>query len=214
MVSHQMKTLAIINDHDPFDTGFADELAADAVTKGMSIVDHEQVSIDTNDFRTEILKIKQMHPDAVFIEISNIAGLGPFMGQVKQLGLSAKMFATADAQNADVVSKFGADMEGLAYSFPQTPTGTAYADFVREYQAKYGTLPSAPSVMTAYNAIAVLVAVLREGARTGTENRDALYKVKTPGLGADISFNSLGAITQANFDMKTIHDGQFIIMPN
>jgi len=215
MVSHQMKTLAVINDHDPFDTKFADELAADAATKGVSVVDREQVSIDTNDFRTEILKIKQMHPDAVFIEISNIAGLGPFMGQVKQLGLSAKIFSTADAQNADVVSKFGADMEGLAYSFPQEPTGTAYANFVQEYKTKYGTLPSAPSVMTAYNAIAALVAVLREGARTGTEIRDALYKVTVPGLGAaNISFNNLGAITQANFDMKMIHNGQFVIITN
>ena len=106
-------------------------------------------------------------------------------------------------------------MEGMTYPFPKTPSSTAYADFVKEYQAKYNTLPSSPSAITTYNAVQALLEVLKEGARTGTEIRDALYKVKVLGFGtSEVSFNSLGEINVADFDMKMIHNGQFVVIPN
>lgn len=215
MVSHNIKTLAIINDHDPFDAQLGDALQKDAQTKGITIVDREQLPIDTNDFRTEIVKIKQLHPDALFVEINNVAGLGPFMKQVKQLGLAARVFSSPDAQNQDAVSKFGTYMEGMTYPFLVSPTGTQYADFVNEYQTKYGTLPSGPSVIPAYNAIAALIAVLKTGARTGPEIKAALQNVNIPGLGvSSVSFNELGQIKEADFQMKMIHDSQFVVIPN
>ena len=215
MVSHGIKTLAIINDHDPFDTQFADSLQKDAQAKGITTVDREQLPIDQNDFRTEILKIKQLNPDALFIEINNVAGLGPFMKQVKELGLTARIFTSPDAQNQDAVSKFGNFMEGMTYPFLVSPTGTQYENFVSEYQAKYGILPSGPSVIPAYNAITALIAVLKEGARSGTEIRDALRNVNVPGLGVSaISFNDLGQIKEADFQMKMIHNSQFVVIPN
>ena len=210
MVARKMKSLAIINDHDPFDTKLADELAADAQAKGIAMVDREQLPIDSNDFRTQIVKIKQLHPDAVFIEINNVSTLGPFMKQAKELGLSATIFSSPDAQNQDAVSKFGKYMEGLTYPFLKTPTGTLYADFVKKYQGKYNALPSTPSAVTTYNAVVALLSVLKSGARTGTEIRDALYKVDVHGIGvSDISFNSMGEIKDADFEMRMIHNGQF-----
>ncbi len=215
MVSQGIKTLAIINDHDPFDTQLADSLEKEAQTKGITIIDREQLPIDQNDFRTEILKIKQFHPDALFIEINNVAGLGPFMKQVKELGLTARIFTSPDAQNQDAVSKFGTFMEGMTYPFLVSPTGTSYENFVNEYQTKYGTLPSGPSVIPAYNAITALIAVLKGGARTGTEVRDALRNVNVPGLGvSSVSFNESGQIKEADFQMKMIHNGQFVVIPN
>jgi branched-chain amino acid transport system substrate-binding protein len=215
MVSKNMKTLAIINDHDPFDTQLADNLQAQAETKGITNVDREQVPIDQNDFRTEILKIKALKPDALFIEINNVAGLGPFMQQVRQLGLTARIFTSSDAQNVDAVSKFGTAMEGLTYPFLKTPSGTLYESFVSEYQAKYNSLPSTPSAICTYNAVTALIAVLKQGARTGTQIRDALYAVNVPGIGlSQISFTSLGGISEADFEMRMIHDGKFVTITN
>jgi branched-chain amino acid transport system substrate-binding protein len=215
MAAHQMKNLAIINDHDPFDTEFTDTFANAVSGKGLVVVDREQIPVDQNDFRTEILKVKQFHPDALFIQINNVAELGPFMRQVRSLGLGATVFSTTDAQNEDAVKKFGPDMEGLTYAFIKTPGGDLYDNFIKEYQAKYDALPSTPSILPAYNAITALVAVLKGGARTGTEIRDALYKVHTPGLGvSEISFNSLGEINNAEFEMRMIHNSQFVTIPN
>ncbi len=215
MVAHNMKSIAIINDHDPFDTELADALTTSLQAKGISLVDREQLPVDTNDFKTTILKIKQTHPDGLFIQINNVAGLGPFMQQVRQLGLSARIFASPDAQNQDAVTKFASAMEGLTYPFLTAPSGTLYEDFVKEYRAKYNTDPSTPSAIPAYNAVAALVAVLKGGARTGTEIRDALHKVSVPGIGlADVSFNAAGGLSTAGFDMKMIHDGKFVVIEN
>ncbi len=211
MVAHGIKTLAIINDHDPFDTQISDNLQKDVQSKGITVVDREQVPITQNDFRTEVLKIRQSHPDALFIQITSTANLGPFMKQVRELGLSTRVFTSPDAQNQDVVSKFGTAMEGLTYPFLVAPTGTLYQNFVNEYQAKYNSLPSTPSAIPAYNAAAALVAVLKGGARTGTEIRDALRTVSVPGLGVSaVSFNELGQIKEADFEMKMIHNSQFV----
>jgi branched-chain amino acid transport system substrate-binding protein len=214
MAAHNMKNIAIINDHDPFDTKFTDDFASAVSQKGFTVVDREQVPIDQNDFRTEILKVKQFHPDALFIQINNVAELGPFMRQVKSLGLSAVVFSSTDAQNEDAVKKFGSAMEGLTYAFVKTPSGNLYNSFVKEYQEKYNALPSTPSILPAYNAIAALVAVLKNGARTGTEIRDALYGIHTSGIGvSEISFNSLGQINNAEFEMRMIHNSQFVTIP-
>ena len=213
MVAHGIKTLAIVNDNDPFDTEFSDNLSAEAAKAGIAVVDREQFAVDANDFRTQILKMKQLKPDAIFVEINNVAGLGPFAKQVRTLGLTSSLFTTPDAQNQDAVGKFGSFMEGMTYPFPKTPSSTAYADFVREYQEKYKVLPSSPSAITTYNAVQALLEVLKEGARTGTEIRDALYKVKVLGFGtSEVSFNNLGEINVADFDMKMIHDSKFIII--
>ena len=215
MVTHSMQKLAIINDRDPYDSTFSGKLADDAQAKGMTLVDREQIPVDQNDLRTEILKIKQFHPDAVFVEINNVGNLGSFMKQVKQLGLVATVFTTADAQNQDSVSKFGSYMEGMTYPFPATPSSTAYTSFVKEFQKKYGVLPSSPSAITTYNAVQALLEVLKNGARTGTEIRDALRTMHASGLGtSDISFNDFGAVNTADFDMKMIHNSQFVTIPN
>ena len=215
MTSNGITKIAIMNDHDSFDTQFTDELAASAETKGVTVADREQFSIDTSDFRTQIVKIKQLHPDAIFIEINNVAGLGPFMKQVRQLGFIGKVFSTADAQNEDAVKKFGSDMDGLTYAFVKTPSGDIYNNFVKKYQSKYNVLPSTPSILPAYNAIAALVAALQGGAQTGTEIRDALNNIRVPGIGvSEISFSSLGQINNAEFEMRTIHNSQFVTIPN
>ena len=216
MASHGVKKLAIIDNLDPFNLKFIEELTNAVQSKGIVIVDKEQTPTTQNDYRTEILKIKQLKPDAVFIEINNVANLGPFSKEARELGLTAKIFSTADAQNEDAVSKFGTYMEGMTYPFPKEPSGTLYADFVKEYQAKYnGELPSTPSAITTYNAIKALLQVLQGGARTGTEIRDALYKVNVQGFGTSgVSFNNLGEITTADFDMKMIHNNQFVTIPN
>ena len=89
MVAHGIKTLAIVNDNDPFDTEFSDNLSAESAKVGIRVIDREQFAVDANDFRTQILKMKQLKPDAIFVEINNVAGLGPFAKQVRTLGLTS-----------------------------------------------------------------------------------------------------------------------------
>ncbi len=215
MLAQRVKTFAIINDHDSFDTKFADDFEASAVEGGMKMVDREQVPIDQTDFRTEIVKIKDLHPDALFIEIENVSEIGPFMKQAKELGLSSRIFGSPSVQNADALSKFGDVMEGLTYVFARTPTSTAYDNFVKGYEAKYGELPSGPSDLNAYNAVAALVAALRTGARTGTQIRDALHEIEFPSItGSKNSFDNIGQIKNADFEMKMVHGGKFITIPS
>ncbi|TRZ64906.1 MAG: ABC transporter substrate-binding protein [Spirochaetia bacterium] len=211
MLSHGIKNIFIVNDHDAFNTKVSDIFENAAKEKNLNIIGREQIPIGQNDFRTIIIKAKQLKPDAIFVEMQSVSNIGPFMKQAKELGLSARVFSTSAGQNEDAVKKFKEAMESFTYSFIKTPSGAVYDNFVKEYQAKYKQLPSGPSVLNTYNAIVALTEVLKSGAQTGTEIRDALYKVKVSGIGVpEVSFNSLGQINEADFEIRMVRDGQFI----
>jgi hypothetical protein len=83
---------------------------------------------------------------------------------------------------------------------------------LKKLTTKYGQDASqGPSFVNAYNAAVMLMEVLKNGARTGQEIRDALNKVHVSGIGSkNLSFDSHGQVQNVTFIMKEIQDNQFI----
>ncbi len=213
MNKNNFNDIVVINDHDAFNTKAADIFEENAKQNNIKILDRVQIPIGEKDFRTIFVKIKKLQPRAIFVEMQDVSQIGPFMKQAKELGIDAKIFSTSAGQNEDAVKKFGQYMEGFTYSFVKSPSGAEYDDFIKEYESRYNQKPSGPSVLNAYNAITILIKVIENGAETGTEIRDSLYKIKTPGLGvSEISFNDNGQIGLADFEIKTVHNNKFEIV--
>jgi hypothetical protein len=82
---------------------------------------------------------------------------------------------------------------------------------VNSLKSKYGADASqGPSFVNAYNAATMMFEVLKNGARTGTEIKDALNTVHVKGVGIkDLSFTQKGQLNSVKFIMKTIVDNKF-----
>ncbi len=214
MTASGVTRLAVVNDQDPFDIQFADSLvaAAEAMGKKDFIVSRITVPISTKDFRTYIAKIKAANPEGAFIQLQDTSTMGPFMKQAKELGLNIKVYGTPDAENTDNIKKFPGYFDGLYYAFPSYGQDVSYAVLLKKLTAKYGAdVSQGPSFVNAYNAATMLMEVIKGGARTGTEIRDALNKVHVAGVGSkNLSFNSSGQLENTVFIMKQIQNNQFV----
>lgn len=207
-----IKRLAIVNDQDPFDIEITDSLKKNIEANGkISVVSREMFPVGVKDFRTIIAKIKSNRPEAVFIQVTDTSTMGPFMKQLKEQNVNIKVYTTPDAENTDNITKFPNAFDGILYAFPSYGQDSSYNALVDRLKSKYGAGASqGPSFVNAYNAATMLFEVLKGGARTGTEIRDALNRVNVPGVGSkDLSFSPQGQLQDVTFIMKTITNNQF-----
>lgn len=109
-----LKTVAIVGHIDPW---------ADIITKsfkdkfeimGGKVVYDEQFNTETKDYRTAILKIKQLDSDAVYFPMIPMNSVN-FLTQSKQLGLRS-LFLTGDSFISDVIKKANDASEGVYFT--------------------------------------------------------------------------------------------------
>lgn len=109
-----LKTVAIVGHIDPW---------ADIITKsfkdkfeimGGKVVYDEQFNTETKDYRTAILKIKQLDSDAIYFPMIPMNSVN-FLTQSKQLGLRS-LFLTGDSFISDVIKKADDASEGVYFT--------------------------------------------------------------------------------------------------
>lgn len=208
----------VLHDLDAFNTKFAElfKRVADGGPKYLSTID-VSVPIGTSDFRTTIAKIKSEKPDAVLILMQDTSMVGPFMKQLKEQDVKVKVYSTTSAQNEENVKKFPGQFEGLTYSFPSYNTDENYQKLQERLRNKYGEgTDEGPAFVNAYNAAKAVFETIKNGARTGTEIRDSLRKIKVQGIGVKlISFDSNNGQIPARgenmkFVIKKIENNNFV----
>ena len=206
-----LKKVVVINDQDAFNTKISDLFIEQSKSAELNVVGHYVTPIGVNDFRTTLVKAKQLSPDAIFVETQDISEIGPLTKQMRELNFRPKIFSTTSAQNEDLVQKFGSFVEGMIYTYPATESDAAYKKLVQEYTVRYGQPPSGPSFVNAYNAALMVVEALKNGARSGEEIKNQLVKIKIPGIALrELFFNDRGQIGEASFEVRTIKNGKFI----
>ena len=75
---------------------------------------NEQFNIDTKDYRTAILKIKQLNPNIVYFPMLPMNSV-QFLTQAKQFDLKS-VFLTGDSFISDAISKAGDASEGVYFT--------------------------------------------------------------------------------------------------
>jgi branched-chain amino acid transport system substrate-binding protein len=205
--------VSIVYNQDPFSQQWRDAFVTESKRTNLAIISEFPISDpDAKDFRTQIVKLKELRPDAVYVEFTSQDTKGPFMRQAKELGLKTVLVSSSTSQTESTLEKYGKYIEGLIYAFPrETPRKK---EFQEKFKAKFGESPKAPAAPYAYDAANMLIKVLRDGARTGDEIRTALLAIKDfQGVSAEhISFNEKGRVQwpAEEFVIKTVKDGKFM----
>ena len=215
--SKGIKKVSTVYNQDPFSQQWRDAFVMEARRVGLELIPEFPISDpDTKDFRTQITKLKENRPDAVYVEFTSQDTKGPFMRQAKELDLKSLLISSSTSETESTLEKYGKYIEGLIYAFPKKTS--QQMEFLSQYRSKYGEIPKAPAAPYAYDAANMVIKVLREGARTGEEIRKALLAIKDfQGVTAEhISFNEKGRILwpEEGFIIKTVKDGKFIEVSN
>jgi len=160
---------------------------------GGDVVAREEVSPDTVDFKSIILKLRAKNPDVIYFPLEVNPSL--FLKQARGSGLSIPL-VTGDAMLIPgEVEAAGDSAEGVFYSAVYTDNEE---ELQKLYDAKYGKSSEDPvSLAFGYDGMKVVFRAIDISVLESVSIRDALLKV----LGPDRSANRL-------VQMFTIENGQ------
>ena len=198
------RKLAVLYVNDDYGVGFDGVLKKEFPALGGEIVASEAVARQSADVRTQLTKIKNANPEAIYL-ISNSPDTGvTALKQIKELGIEVTVFASEGLKSDDITSAAGDAAEGMIVS----SVSSGSADFSNSHAGEYGVEPG-PFAAQAYDAVKALVLASQTGATTGSEIRDALYDLSFEGASGYIDFDQNGDIT-GNYEVFVVQDGKFV----
>lgn len=204
-------TVAMLYSETDYGIEHARDFAARFERRGGRIVADQHFAITSRDLRAELLRVKDVSPDAILnIHASGLVGLP--MKQASELGIDANWLGTFSAENANALSTYGSLMNGLTYPYPYDlySSDPAVQFFVLAFQGRYGEMPDLTAA-NSYDALKVLAfAIETAGTQDPDMVKDALLDIKNyEGASGTISFDANGDVEKP-LVIKQVQNGSFV----
>jgi len=185
--------VALLTDvREDYSVGLADAFQAAFTAGGGTIVKDQEYSTGDKDFRAQLTSIKATHPDAIFIpgyygEVALIAR------QARQFGIKAPLLGGDGWVGESLLKVAGHALDGSFFSnhYSQDDPSPVIQDFVKKYQAAYGTKPDAMAALGYDSAKILAGAITRAGTTDEPKLRDAIAATKDfKGVTGDITLDA------------------------
>jgi len=198
-----------IHDTDTYGSMLASLFNKESAANGISVSKDYEVLTGTNDFRTTIAQIKQQPPKAIGLFFQAPSQKAAFLKQAKEMGLHVRVYTDASIEDDSLLHNFGDALEGVVYTRPISSGN--FEAFSEEYKATYGDVAIGASDANAYDAARTLIAALQDHSANGSSLTEAIARIDIPGTAVErIRFDDSHQITGAEFDIKTVRNGQFV----
>jgi branched-chain amino acid transport system substrate-binding protein len=196
------KNVAALTEQAAFPKSYTADFVPSFEAVGGKIVLNEGYQPEQTDFRTELLKVKEAKPDALFISPQSPTTAINILKQMKELDIKLPVFANSIAINKDVFTKAG-NPEALTGSFSIIPftdkSGDAAEELSQKYRDAYGS--EVPYnyfyVSAAYDATHMLAQALDECDENVACVAQQFKKMNYKGVSLDYTFKENG---DSNFD--------------
>lgn len=209
MIEREFKKLGILYLNNEYGVGVKESFKNKLLDSSVKVIIEESYMLEENDFRTNLLKIKESEVDTIFI-VGTVNHYVNILKQANEIGLNAQFLATRSAEDPNLIKNAGGNAEGLVYPYPfdATSTLTETRNFVESFKSKYGVEPDAYAA-EGYEGFILLVSSLLEC----DENRECIKnyfgdEVHKSVFG-DLKFDQYGD-PYYEFHIKTIRGGNFV----
>lgn len=158
------------------------------------------------DMRSELLKLQQQKPDAVYLA-ANVPEVAQYLKQAKELGVRLSIYGTDAIEDPELLKVAGELTDGIIYLWRKEARDD---EFIKKFNEKYGEEP-AMSAKEAYDAVMILAESLKH-----CEVKDSeCVRKEIAGLndfhGASGVFSMAeSGFPEKEFIVKTIRDGKFV----
>lgn len=205
--------ISTLHQVDDYGNGVTQAFEAAATAEGAEIVSSDGYQLGTKDFKSQLTKIKDTNPDAIFLgsfypEAAKIAT------QARQLGMEQPIFGT-DGSLSPTLIELGKDaVEGMIVYGMFHPsageTNPKVGEFVDAFKAKFGIEPSS-FVATAYDAMYAVKAAAEQVGMSRDEVQQGLVDLSgLEGVTGSVSFNDEGD-REGDVLFLVVQDGQFTV---
>jgi len=172
---------------------------------GGEIVYNEGAIPDSNDLRTQILKVKAANPDILYFPMFTNAVIG--FNQMKELGITLPVLGS-DSFIDEKVSKLPS-AEGAVFTAAKTNNPEDFQKKIKEATGKTSGL----FTPYGYDAMMVMAQAINNAGSTDHQAiRDALAKIKYDKSVAVpvVEFDENGDLKTAEFETKVIKNGEIV----
>ncbi len=200
--------VAIIHIQNDWASALVDVFKAEASRLGMEVVAIEEYAPDDADFKTQLAKIKEAKPDALYM-LSHPADAVLVLKQASEAGLKMPIVGADASKDDTIIAGAGADAEGLTVTLPAVANSSEFEKFAAAYKAKTGkeNIAYAPE---AYDVVYILAKACAATDCTSTAMKDYLYAMGSyTGASGTYEFDENGEV-EKSYDYFQVKNGKFV----
>lgn len=172
---------------------------------GIQIVADEMFESGASDFKTQLLKIKELDPD-VLVLVAHENEYPLILKQIKELGLQIKIIASETFKDENVLAESGSIAEGVYVLF--MTESIDYVNFDEEYKERFNESPSGFSKY-AYDGVMALIKAIQE-TESIEEAKNKILGMSFNGASGSVSFDKNGDRIGIEYTVYIVKDGEFI----
>ncbi len=202
---------AVVYVNNEFGVGLRDAFSQACSSFGGQVVISEAYEQGSSDFRSQLAKVKNQQPEAVFVV--GYAEVATLLVQAKELGIDAAMIGTGLMEDPNLLATAGDAAEGMFFTqlpYDATSESEVVNRFVQGFKTAYD---ASPDIISAYGYDALRVVCFALAScddLTSVALKEQLYRVQGfEGVTGTISFDENGDVQQP-MGVKVIRDGQFL----
>ena len=205
-----LSKVAIIYINNDYGVGIKDVFKKEFTALGGKILAEEAFDQGATDFRTQITKVKQANPEAVYI--IGYRELGSLLKQAKELGLNVQFLSTVMFEDPEILKIAGTAAEGVIYSaraYNPKSKEPIVKKFVEKYEMKYHKEPDIFAALS-YDAVLILAKAMEIGGFTADGIKGALYGIRDfQGVAGVTSFDENGDVVKPAV-LKIVRNSKFV----
>jgi branched-chain amino acid transport system substrate-binding protein len=207
------KKAFIIDDNETYGKGLADVFEADFKQLGGTVLGHEHITKNQQDFKALLTKAHSLGPDMIFFGGTTSSGGGLVRKQMADVGLGSVAYVGGDGiSDEEFIKQTGSSANNSYYTVaaPETSKLASAKTFIAAYKKRFGSDPG-PYSANAYAAAQIIIAAIIKSGPTPSradvlKNVAATTSIDTP-IGT-IGFDKNGDTTAPILSFYAIKDGK------
>ena len=159
-----LKKAFIVDDNETYGKGLADVFEAAFRKAGGSVLGHEHLTKNQQDFKALLTKAHSLGPDFIYYGGTTVTGGGLLRKQMADAGMASVPYVGGDGiSDPDFLKQAGSMANGSYYTVaaPETSKLASAKDFVAAYKAKFKS-DVGPYSANAYTAALIEIAAIEK----------------------------------------------------
>ena len=201
------RNAAIFYKNDDYGKNLAITFRETFVKLGGKIVFEDNYNPGQTDFRGDLVKIKNAHPEVVFFP-GNYQESGIILKQARELNLKATFLGGDGSYSPELIHIAGKAAENSYYTLMGMDfEAPLVKGFRRSFREKYGEEPDVYSAY-AYDALKTIAEAIRIGGYSSEGIKNALKHIKFIGVTGVTKFDKYGEVNKPYF-IVMVKNGKF-----
>jgi branched-chain amino acid transport system substrate-binding protein len=217
-----IKKIAILNDSNPYGSGWTQQLHKYAPEYGTTIVAEEKYGTKDPSMSSQLTKIKGTDAEALIFAGTN-PGPATIVKEARQLGLNIPLISSHGSANSKFLELVGEAGEGVwmvagKLLIPDQvaeddPQYAVIKKYVESFKAAYGSEPDSFGGY-AYDGLNLLVEGLKQTGGDASKLGEVLEKVNYVGVTGEFKFSAEdhNGLTEDTMIMVEVKDGKFQVL--